>query len=229
LSGNRGAPITGELDALIFTPTAGERPQHDFKKRPFHAKRSEQRPTGVPVADTFTTVIDSDPSAASHQQRPVAETQAAKPSVWDMNGTTLVGGGAVTPKSRGQAWKGKAIGNRRLFNGDGPFRHPVAENNQHGAQALDLGDERGIPKSAGGKGQSQSRGQPGKAIGDRRLQWRRLFSDNPVAETRTPARPSIWGNERGPPKSAAEKGQSQSRDSLEKRIGTGDFKWRWRF
>ena len=113
LSGTAAA-ITSELDALIFTPTAGA-PDTTSKTTFTLSDQSSANP--VPVIDTFTSVIDHDPSAPPP---PVTnsilwQNASGQASIWNMGGSTLVGGGAVTPNP-GPNWKAIGTGD---FNGDG--------------------------------------------------------------------------------------------------------------
>ena len=55
-------------------------------------------------------------------------------AIWEMNGTSIIGGGTVAPNP-GPSWN--AIGTRR-FQRRRPFRHPVAE---HEWAGRDLGNE----------------------------------------------------------------------------------------
>ena len=71
LSGTAAA-ITSELDALIFTPTAGA---PNTTSTTTFTLSDQSSANGVPVIDAFTSVIDTRPPAASHQQHPVAEHQ----------------------------------------------------------------------------------------------------------------------------------------------------------
>ena len=71
LSGTAGA-ITSELDALIFTPTAGA---PNTTSTTTFTLSDLSSANGAPTVDSTTTVIDSDPAAApaSNQRHPVAE------------------------------------------------------------------------------------------------------------------------------------------------------------
>ena len=113
LSGTAAA-ITSELDALIFTPTAGApgtTPTTTFTL----SDQSSANP--VPVIDTFTSVIDHDPSSPppSVTNSILWQSASGQASIWNMGGSTLVGGGTVTPNP-GPHWKAIGAGD---FNGDG--------------------------------------------------------------------------------------------------------------
>ena len=66
----------------------------------------------------------------------VWQNTSGQASIWDMNGSTLVGGGPVSPNP-GPSWTEIGAGD---FQPRRPFRHLVAER-EHGP-SLDLGDER---------------------------------------------------------------------------------------
>ncbi len=111
LSGTAGA-ITSELDALIFTPTAGApntTPTTTF------TLSDQSSANGVPVVDAFTTVIDSDPPPPVTSSILWQNTSTGQASIWGMNESALVGGGPVTPNP-GPAWKAIGTGD---FNKDG--------------------------------------------------------------------------------------------------------------
>jgi hypothetical protein len=71
----------------------------------------------VPVADTFTTVIDTDPPPPPPPITNSILWQNAngQASIWNMNESALVGGGAVTPNP-GRIWRAVGTGD---FNDDG--------------------------------------------------------------------------------------------------------------
>jgi ELWxxDGT repeat protein len=112
LSGTAGA-ISGELDALTFTPTAGAPGTASTTKFTLSDLSSAN---GAPTVNGTTTVIDSDtgspPTITSDIFWQNTDGQA---SIWDMDGSTLVGGGPVSPNP-GPSWTEIGTGD---FNKDG--------------------------------------------------------------------------------------------------------------
>src|SRR3984957_18600421 len=111
LSGTAAA-ITSELDALIFTPTAGA--PNTSSKTTFTLSDLSSA-NGAPVVDSKTSVIDSDPA-----QPPPTITSSilfqntdGQVSIWEMNGISIVGGGPVADP--GPSWRAVGTGD---FNDD---------------------------------------------------------------------------------------------------------------
>ena len=92
LSGTAAA-ITSELHALIFTPTAGT--QNTTSTTTF-TLRDLSSANGTPVVNSTTSVIDSDPALTITGDLLWQNTDG-QASIWEMSGSTLVGGGAVSP------------------------------------------------------------------------------------------------------------------------------------
>jgi ELWxxDGT repeat protein len=113
LSGPAGE-ITSELDALIFAATAGA---PKTTSTTTFTLSDQSNANGVPVADTFTTVIDTDPPPPPPPITNSILWQNAngQASIWNMNESALVGGGAVTPNP-GRIWRAVGTGD---FNDDG--------------------------------------------------------------------------------------------------------------
>ena len=106
------AAITSELDALIFTPTAGA-PNTSSTTTFTLSDVSSAR--AAPVVDSVTTVIDSDVVPPTVTADIVWQNTSGQASIWEMDGSTLVGGGPVTPNP-GLSWTEIGSGD---FNKDG--------------------------------------------------------------------------------------------------------------
>ena len=112
MSGTAGA-ITSELDALVFTPTAGA-PGTTSTTTFMLSDLSSAN--GAPTVDSTTTVIDSDPGPPAPVTSDIFwQNTDGQASIWDMDGNTLVGGGAVSPNP-GPSWTEIGTGD---FNHDG--------------------------------------------------------------------------------------------------------------
>jgi ELWxxDGT repeat protein len=93
LSGTAGA-ITSELDALIFTPTAGK--PNTTSTTTFRLSDLSSA-NGAPVVDSTTNVLDTDPPPPPVTSSILWQNTSGQASIWEMGGNTLVGGGPVTP------------------------------------------------------------------------------------------------------------------------------------
>ena len=201
LSGTAAA-ITSELDALIFTPTAGA--PNTTSKTTF-TLNDQSSANGVPVIDTFTSVIDRDPPPPVTNSI-LWQNTSGQASIWNMSGSTLVGGGAVTPNP-GPNWKAIGTGD---FNDDG--HSDILWRNASTGQAS-IWEMNGNTQIGGGK-VSPNPGTELAGRRDRRLQRRRPFR-HPVAEHEH--RPGLdLGHERDHP-DWRRKGQPQSRAELARR------------
>ena len=91
----------------------GERPGLDLGDEREHPDRRRDRSAPIPGR------LDRDRNRRFQRRRPcrhpVAEHEYGQVSIWEMNGNTLIGGGAVSPNP-GPAWKAIGTGD---FNGDG--------------------------------------------------------------------------------------------------------------
>ena len=110
LSGTTAA-ITNELDALVFTPTAGA---PDTTSTTTFTLSDLSSANGAPTVDSTTTVIDSDP-ALTVTSDILWQNTDGQASIWDMHDSTLVGGGPVSPNP-GPSWTEIGAGD---FNHDG--------------------------------------------------------------------------------------------------------------
>ncbi len=128
--------ITSELDALVFTPTAGA---PNTSSTTTFTLSDQSSAGGAPVVNSATSLIDSDPAgppADSHQQHPVAERQH-RPGLDLGDGRQHSGRRRPgDPQSRAKLDRDR----RRRFQQGRPVRHPVAEREHR--PGLDLGHER---------------------------------------------------------------------------------------
>ena len=107
------AAITSELDALSFTPTAGA--PNTTSKTTFTLSDLSSA-NSAPTVDSTTTVIDSDPGVPPTVTSDILwQNTSGQASIWDMDGSTLVGGGPVSPDP-GSSWTEIGTGD---FNHDG--------------------------------------------------------------------------------------------------------------
>jgi hypothetical protein len=113
LSGTAAAN-TSELDALIFTPTAGA---PDTTSTTTFTLSDLSSANGAPTVDSTTTVIDSDPALPPPTVTSdiLWQNTDGQASIWDMHDSTLVGGGPVSPNP-GPSWTEIGAGD---FNHDG--------------------------------------------------------------------------------------------------------------
>ena len=177
------AAITSELEALIFTPTAGA---PNTTSTTTFTLRDLSSADSTAAVDSTTTVIDSDPAITSSILWQNTSGQAA---IWEMNGSTLLGGGPVSP-SPGPAWRAVGTGD---FNDDS--HADILWQNASTGQAS-IWEMNGNTQIGGGAVTPNPR-TPLACRRDRRFQSRQPFR-HPVAEHRH--RPDLGlGHERGRP------------------------------
>jgi ELWxxDGT repeat protein len=112
LSGTAAA-ITSELEALLFTPTAGA---PNTTSTTTFTLSDQSSASGAPVVNNTTSVIDSDPGVAPTVTSSIFwQNTSGQASIWEMDGSTLVGGGPVTPNP-GPSFRAVGTGD---FNKDG--------------------------------------------------------------------------------------------------------------
>ncbi len=104
------AAITSELDALLFTPTAGS---PNTSSTTTFTLSDQSSAGGAPAVDAMTSVIDSDPATSSSGI--LWQNANGQAALWSMSGSTVVGGGPVSPNP-GPGWKTIGSGD---FNADG--------------------------------------------------------------------------------------------------------------
>jgi ELWxxDGT repeat protein len=107
------AAITSELEALLFTPTAGA---PDTTSTTTFTLSDQSSAGGAPVVNNTTSVIDSDPAVAPTVTSSILwQNTSGQASIWNMDGNTVVGGGAVSPNP-GPSFRAVGTGD---FNKDG--------------------------------------------------------------------------------------------------------------
>jgi hypothetical protein len=114
LSGTAAA-ITGELDALIFTPTAGA---PNTTSTTTFTLSDLSSANGAPVVNSTTSVIDSDPAIAPPPTVTgsiVWQNTDGQAALWQLDGINVVASAKIAPNP-GPAWQAIGTGD---FNGDG--------------------------------------------------------------------------------------------------------------
>jgi hypothetical protein len=112
LSGTAAA-ITSELDALIFTPTAGA---PNTTSTTTFTLSDLSSANGAPVVDSKTSVIDSDPALPPPRITSdifFQNASSGQVSLWEMNGTDIIG--HVPISNPGPSWHAVGTGD---FNAD---------------------------------------------------------------------------------------------------------------
>ena len=210
LSGTAGA-ITSELDALIFTPTAGA---PNTTSTTTFTLSDLSSANGAPAVDSTTNVIDSDPAVALVTGDMFWQNASTgQGSIWDMSGSALVDGGPLSPNP-GPNWTEIGAGD---FNDDG--HSDILWQNASTGQAS-IWEMNGNTLMGGGA-VSPNPGPAWKAIGTGDFTGDG-FSDDILWQNTSSGQVSIW--EMNGNSSLAGGGPvSPNPGTAWKAIGTGDF------
>ena len=149
-AGRRSEPATSTATAI---PTScgrtRARPGRDLGDE--RDQRDRRRDGRAPIPGRAGTRSEPATSTATAIPTSCGRTRDGQAAIWEMNGTSIIGGGTVERQSRAELARHR---DRRLQRRR-PFRHPVAEHERPGR---DLGHERDQPSPAAGSS-AQSRAE----------------------------------------------------------------------